>query len=297
MTSSASVAELLSDGERSVSFEFFPPKTDVGEANLWRAIRDLEPLAPTFVSVTYGAGGSTRDRTVRLTGRIAAETNLLPVGHLTCVGATDEELLEVVRAYREAGVNHVLALRGDPDGGPGALWTSHPGGLEHADDLVRLIHSEGDFTVGVAAFPEGHPEATSLDDDAKVLLAKQEAGADFAITQFFFHPDDYFRLVDRAAAMGADLPIIPGIVPVTNVSQIRRFAQLAGAEFPVDIAERFHTVGDDPQAVIELGVEVAAEMCRALLDGGAPGLHFYTLNRSTSTLRVHELLGLGDPET
>lgn len=287
-----SVAEHVSTGGRSFSFEFFPPKTDVGERNLWHAINALEELSPTFVSVTYGAGGSTRDRTIRLTGRIAQETDLLPVGHLTCVGSTREELAEIIDAYADAGVHHILALRGDPPGGLDAEWESHPGGLEHADELVTLIDSRGDFTVGVAAFPEGHPEASSLDDDAKVLRAKQEAGADFAITQFFFDPRDYFRLVERASAMGVDLPIIPGIMPVTNVSQIERFAALSGAAFPPALAERFHALGDAPEAVVDLGVEVAAEMCQELLDQGAPGLHFYTLNRSNSTLQVFRELGL-----
>lgn len=287
-----SVTDLVRGGGQSISFEFFPPKTDEGERRLWRTIRDLEVLNPTFVSVTYGAGGSTRDRTVRLTGRIAAETSLLPVGHLTCVGASREELVDVVTAYREAGVHHILALRGDPAGGIDAPWEAHPGGLDHADELVALVDAEGDFTVGVAAFPEGHPEAHSLDDDAKVLLAKQQAGADFAITQFFFSASDYFDLVERARSMDCDMPIIPGIMPVTNLSQIERFAKLSGAVFPHDLAERFEAVGDDPAAVVELGVEVAAEMCQELLDGGAPGLHFYTLNRSDSTVRVYEKLGL-----
>lgn len=289
---SFSVAQHVAGGGKSYSFEFFPPKTDVGERNLWHTINDLQQLAPTFVSVTYGAGGSTRDRTLRLTGRIAGETDLLPVGHLTCVGSTREELAEIIDSYAEAGVHHILALRGDPPGGLGAPWESHPGGLEHADELVTLVESRGDFTVGVAAFPEGHPEAPSLDDDAKVLLAKQQAGADFAITQFFFDADDYFRLVQRATAMGVEIPILPGIMPVTNVSQIKRFAQLSGAEFPADLAERFTALGDDPEAVIDLGVQVAAEMGQTLLDHGAPGLHFYTLNRSNSTLQVFRELGL-----
>lgn len=289
---SFSVADHVAGGGRSYSFEFFPPKTDVGERNLWQTISDLHALAPTFVSVTYGAGGTTRDRTLRVTERIARETDLLPVGHLTCVGSSREELAEIIDSYGAAGVHHILALRGDPPGGLDAPWESHPGGLEHADELVTLVDSRGDFTVGVAAFPEGHPEASSLDDDAKVLRAKQEAGADFAITQFFFDPADYFRLLDRTGAMGVDIPILPGIMPVTNVSQIERFARLSGAAFPADLAARFHALGDSPEAVIDLGVEVAAEMCQALLDAGAPGLHFYTLNRSNSTLQVFRELGL-----
>ena len=282
----------MANGHLSVSFEFFPPKTDAGEQQLWHAIKALRPLAPSFVSVTYGAGGTTRDRTVRLTGRIARETDLLPVGHLTCVGSTRAELIGIIDEYAAAGVHHILALRGDPPGGPGTAWESTPGGLDHASELVELVDACGDFTVGVAAFPEGHPEASSLDDDAKVLRAKQDAGADFAVTQFFFHADDYFDLVARARNAGVEIPILPGIMPVTNVRQIERFAQLSGAQFPAELAERFHAVADEPDAVAELGVAVALEMCQELLDGGAPGLHFYTLNRSTSTLRVFDGLDL-----
>lgn len=287
-----SIAQAVIQGHRSVSFEFFPPKTDAGEAQLWRTISALEPLDPTFVSVTYGAGGTTRDRTVRLTGRIAVETNLLPVGHLTCVGADRSQLLAVIDQYAAAGVHHVLALRGDPSDGPGAQWEPTAGGLNHAVELVELVNSAGDFTVGVAAFPEGHPESASLDDDVKVLHAKQVAGADFAITQFFFRAEDYFRLVERATASGVTIPIIPGIMPVTNVAQIQRFAAFSGADFPAELAARFEGLADDPQAVTDLGVDLATEMCQQLLAGGAPGLHFYTLNRSLATLRVHEGLGL-----
>jgi methylenetetrahydrofolate reductase (NADPH) len=287
-----SIAQMVTQGQRSVSFEFFPPKTDAGEQQLWRTINSLEALKPTFVSVTYGAGGTTRDRTVRLTGRIAGESELLPVGHLTCVGADRAELLDVIDQYAAAGVHHVLALRGDPPGGPGEAWEPTPGGLDHAVELVELVNGAGDFTVGVAAFPEGHPESASLDDDVKVLLSKQRAGADFAITQFFFRSADYFELVDRATAYGVTIPIIPGIMPVTNLTQIQRFATFSGAEFPADLAARFEEIGEDSEAVATLGVELATVMCQELLAGGAPGLHFYTLNRSASTLRVYEGLGL-----
>jgi methylenetetrahydrofolate reductase (NADH) len=288
-----SLGELLAAGDRSFSFEFFPPKTDEGERQLWRALRELEPLRPTFVSVTYGAGGTTRDRTVRVTAQIAADTILTPVAHLTCVGADVEELHGVVAQYADAGVHNVLALRGDPPGGLGTPWEAHPGGLQHADELVRLVRSLGSFSVGVAAFPEGHPEAPDLDTDARVLAAKQDAGAEFAITQFFFHPDDYFRLVERAGRHGCTMPIVPGLMPVTNVAQIERFAVLSGADFPSDLAARFHAVADDPDAVRALGVEVATGMAERLLAGGAPGLHFYTLNRSTATREVYQALGLG----
>jgi methylenetetrahydrofolate reductase (NADPH) len=291
-SSSATVAELLADGRRSFSFEFFPPQTDEGERQLWRALRELEPLTPTFVSVTYGAGGSTRDRTTRLTGRIATETTLTPMGHLTCVDASVAELRRVVGGYAEAGVRTVLALRGDPPGGSGTPWVAHPQGLQHADDLVRLVRELGDFSVGVAAFPEGHPESADLESDARRFAAKVAAGADFAVTQFFFHADDYFRLVERAERHGARVPIIPGVMPVTNVRQIQRFAQLSGTAFPADLAQRLLAVEDDPEAVRAIGVETAVDLCRQLLDGGAPGLHFYTLNRSTATREIYQALAL-----
>jgi methylenetetrahydrofolate reductase (NADPH) len=288
------IRELLAGGDRSYSFEFFPPKNDQGERLLWRAIRELETLAPTFVSVTYGAGGSTRDRTVRITGRIGAETTLTPVAHLTCVGHSRAELRSVVGAYADAGVGNVLALRGDPEGGPGQPWVAHPDGLDHADELVELVCGLGDFCVGVAAFPEGHPEATDLEADARYLARKAEVGADFAITQFFFDADDYFTLVERASRHGCAIPVIPGIMPVTNVRQIQRFATLSGAEFPADLADRLHAVEDDAAAVRAIGVEVATELCERLLAGGAPGLHFYTLNRSTATREIYaNLVGAG----
>jgi methylenetetrahydrofolate reductase (NADPH) len=287
------VRELLADGLRSWSFEFFPPKDDAGERQLWTAIRELEGLGPTFVSVTYGAGGSTRDRTIRVTEKIATDTTLTPTAHLTCVGSSRVELRQVVGGYADAGVRNVLALRGDPPGGPGAPWEQHPDGLRFAVELVELVKSLGDFCVGVAAFPDRHPESADLDADARVLAEKAAAGADFAVTQFFFDPAAYFRMIDRLAALGCSLPVIPGIMPVTNVTQIERFAQLSGAPFPTALAERLHAVADDPRAVRAVGVEVASEMCEALIAGGAPGLHFYTLNRSTATREVYAALDLG----
>ncbi len=286
--------DLLAAGGRTFSFEFFPPATDDGERQLWQAIRELEPLAPTFVSVTYGAGGSTRDRTVRVTRRIAEETTLTPVAHLTCVGSSTADLRRVIGGYADAGVRTMLALRGDPPGGPGADWAPHPEGLEHAEDLVRLMRGLGDFSVGVAAFPGGHPESPDLDTDARHLARKVAAGADFAITQFFFRAEDYFELVERARRHGCTVPIIPGLMPVTNVRQIRRFADLSGTAFPVDLAERLLAVEDDPAAVRAIGVEVAVDLAHELLDGGAPGLHLYTLNRSTATREVFAALRAGD---
>ena len=274
------------------SFEFFPPKTERGEQVLWEALAELEPLRPTFVSVTYGAGGTTQERTVRIIGKIASQTSLTPVGHLTCVGATRAELTAVIEEYRRVGVGNVLALRGDPPEGPGAEWRPTEGGLTHAVELVELLREHDDWGIGVAAFPECHPEAVDMEADAKVLASKQQAGAEFAITQFFFRPQDYFALVERAHDHGATLPIIPGIMPVTNVRQIQRFAQLSGAEFPAELAARFDALGDDPEAVRTLGVELATQLCEDLLTGGAPGLHFYTLNRSTATREIYRRLGL-----
>jgi methylenetetrahydrofolate reductase (NADH) len=286
------IRDLLAAGGHSFSFEFFPPKTDEGERVLWNAIRELEALSPTFVSVTYGAGGTTRDRTVRVTGRIAEETTLTPMGHLTCVGSSRQELRGVVGSYAGAGVRNMLALRGDPPGGVNQPWVAHPDGFSHAVELVELMRSLGDFCVGVAAFPEGHPEAADLTVDAQVLAAKAAAGADFAVTQFFFDAADYFRLRDRVAAIGCDLPIIPGLMPVTDVRQITRMSELSGAAFPAELAARLEAVADDRQAVRDIGVEVTTRLAETLLAGGVPGLHFYTLNRSTSTREVYRNLGL-----
>lgn len=288
----STLGNALSEGTPSFSFEFFPPQTDEGEHRLWQAIRELESFHPTFVSVTYGAGGTTRDRTVRVTQRIGQETTLRPVAHLTCVGADQDELRGVIAEYAAAGIHNVLALRGDPPGGPGTPWQSHPGGLDYAVELVRLLRELGSFTIGVAAFPEGHPEAPDLDFDVSVLRAKQEAGAEFAVTQFFFDAADYLRLRDRAVAAGVTIPIIPGIMPVTNLGQIKRFAQLSGAAFPEQLAAQFERISEDAPAVAQLGVSLATAMCQNLLAEGAPGLHFYTLNRSQATKSIYTALGL-----
>jgi len=282
------VSTLVADGP-TVSFEFFPPRTEEAAETLRRTILELAPLDPSFVSVTYGAGGSTRDLTHRLVADLLAD-GINPVAHLTAVEHTIEELTAIVAGYHEVGVRNVLALRGDAPAGVEEPLRA----LEHAIDLVHLVRATaGDGTsVGVAAHPEGHPASRSLDEDRRHLAAKLEA-ADFAVTQFFFEADDYLRLVDDLAALGCVRPVLPGIMPVTNLAQIERFAALSGATFPAWLAARLHAVGDDPAAVRAVGVEVATELCARLVDAGAPGLHFYTLNRSTATREVAANLGLG----
>lgn len=286
------VRDRLAAPGRKFSLEFMPPRSDDEEAGLWLAVRRLEPLRPAFVSVTYGAGGTRRDRTIRITGRIARETTLLPVGHLTAVGHSVDELRQVIGSYASVGVRNILALRGDPPGDPMGEWTPHPLGLEYAADLVRLVRSLGEFCVGVAAFPDKHPRSPDIETDTQFYLDKISAGADFGITQMLFSADDYLALRDRLAAVGADVPLLPGVMPVTSFRRLMRICELSGQPVPVDLAEKLAAATDDPKAARAIGIEHAIRMGEQLLAADAPALHFYTFNKAKATIEVLSALGM-----
>lgn len=276
----------------SFSIEFFPPKDEAGEARLWSALSELEKARPDFVSVTYGAGGSTRDRTVRITSEVTARTGIPTIAHLTCVGSTEAELISILEQYRKAGIKSILALRGDPQGGPSAQWITTPGGFDHADQLVSLAHDKG-FEVGVAAFPDGHPASHGdFSRDITVLLEKERRGATFATTQFFFDVDRYFVLVEALRSAGSQLDIYPGILPITNAAQLRRMAELSGTPLPQSVIERVEAVESDVAEVRKVGIDIASEICAELLSRGVPGLHFYTMNSAASTLEIVKRIGL-----
>jgi methylenetetrahydrofolate reductase (NADPH) len=279
------IADRLKRREPVFSFEFFPPKTPEAVDRLYETARELKGLEPTFVSVTYGAGGSTRELTVDLVTRMKHELGLETMAHLTCVGHTKEELGEVLDRLVAGGIENVLALRGDPPKGQ-THFVRPEGGFGYAQELTRFIKGRYPFCVAGAAYPEKHPEAADADEDLRHLKEKVESGAEFLITQLFFDPDDYFRFVERARSIGIAVPIIPGIMPVTNVAQIHRFTSMCGATIPAALRDLLDRVTDDETAVIAVGVEWASDQCRRLLAGGAPGVHFYTLNRSHSSQMV-----------
>lgn len=279
------------------SFEFFPPKTEEMDKTLWASIERLAPLAPRFVSVTYGAGGSTRERTHATVARIVRETDLKPAAHLTCVAATREEVDEVVRGYWEAGVRHIVALRGDPVGGPGTPYEAHPGGYAQACDLVEGIRRVGDFEVSVSAYPEKHPEAADFDADIDALKKKVDAGATRAITQFFFDNEIFYRYLDRVRAAGIDIPVVPGIVPVQNFKQVSSFARRTGASVPEWLAARFEGLDDDVETRKLVAAAVACEQVTDLRESGVSEFHIYTMNRAELAYAICHMLGLRPAET
>lgn len=286
------VLERLSGDRPVFSVEFFPPRNADDEAILWRSVRELEQLDPAYVSVTYGAGGSSRDRTIRTTGRMARDTTLVPMAHLTAVDHSVAELRNVIGWYAAVGVRNVLAVRGDPPGDPMGEWVAHPEGLTYAEELVRLVRELGDFCVGVAAFPYGHPRSADLDTDTEHLVRKFAAGADFAIAQLFFAPEDFLRMRDRVAARGYDTLLIPGVMPLTTPRTLHKTIELSGARLPQNIADKLDPLADDPKSFRAAGIDLVTSLCERLLANGVPSLHFYTMNRSKATKEVVGRLGL-----
>jgi len=270
------------------SCEFFPPKTDKGEENLWNCLRELQAINPAYASVTYGAGGTTQDRTKGIVTRIKDETGLSPVAHLTCVGASKDQLAELLADYRAAGIENILALRGDAPEGMDR-FKAVAGGFSHATDLIAFLRELGDFSIACATYPEGHPESASgVTDDIRYLKMKQDNGADCAITQYFFDNDAFFRFRDACSRAGVTIPIIPGIMPIGNFDQIVRFSSMCGTSIPAWLHEKMDPIRGDLDAVAALGIELAANQCKELLENDTPGLHFYTLNKSAATIAIHE---------
>ena len=290
------IAELLVQRRPVFSFEFFPPKTDEGHRTLEGSLEVLRDDTPDFVSMTYGAGGTTRSSTVELTRWIKQDLGIEAMAHLSCVGEPTERLVEILHQIEAAGVDNVLALRGDPPRGQ-TEWRPHPGGLHYSVELIRLIRERFDFCVGAACFPEVHPDAPSRDSDLGYARAKQEAGAGFLITQLFFDNELYFEFVEDARASGITVPIVPGIMPITNYGQIKRFTEMCGATIPSELESELNGRADDPEAVAELGVAYATLQCSDLLARGAPGIHFYTLNRSPATRAILAALRAAHPWT
>lgn len=291
-SSSYKPSRYVSRSRLKVSFEFFPPKTEEMERTLWDSIERLAPLNPSFVSVTYGAGGSTRERTHATVARLVKETALKPAAHLTCVAATKDQVNEVIRDYWAAGVRHIVALRGDPAGGVGTPYESHPGGYEGSPELIAGIRAIGDFEVSVSAYPERHPESPSVDADIDMLKRKVDAGATRAITQFFFDNDVYLRYLDRVRDAGITIPVVPGIVPVQNFKQTAGFAARTGASVPDWLARRFEGLENDPATRKLIAAAVAAEQALDLVDRGITDFHFYTMNRADLVYAICHLLGL-----
>lgn len=276
----------------TISFEFFPPKSQEGVESLFEAIGELDSVNPNFVSVTYGAGGSTRERTIKIACDIFERTGYRTIAHLTCVGATKAEVREVLQQFEDAGITNILALRGDPEQGPTAPWITTPGGFTHADELVEMAHSFGTFEIGVAAFPDLHPATTDFEHGVEVLLRKEQLGATFAVTQFVFQPESYARLISELAKRGSSLTVYPGIMPVTSYRQFTRMLDMANGEIPAELMAQFDRYQDNPESVRELGIEIATRVSDEVLNAGAEGLHFYTLNSANSTLEVIKRLGL-----
>ncbi|HET6704236.1 methylenetetrahydrofolate reductase [Amycolatopsis sp.] len=287
-----SVIERLRGDGPKFSIEFFPPRDTADEAVLWKAIRELEPYDPAYMSITYGAGGSSRDGTVRSIARVATETTLVPMAHLTAVNHSVAELRNVIGWYASVGVRNILALRGDPPGDVYGEWIPHPEGLTYAEELVQLVRELGDFCVGVSAYTYGHPRSADLESDTKYLVRKLRAGADFAIAQLFHAPEDFLRLRDRVAATGCDVPVLPGVMPLTTMRTLQTTIKLSGAPAPGKLLDRLEPLADDPKAFRAAGIDVTTELCEKLIAEGVPNLHFYTFNRSKATREVIARLGL-----